>query len=130
MTVYKQLHEDYERSCRVLAQLISEQTDANLRRLMLEDLVSKCQLVRPEARSHYLSKALASFAPSDEQELVKEAFAGSPDPKPHVDLAVVTVKLPELMAAKIAFGIDVHEKENLNLNGFRYWLTKLGIAQK
>ena len=124
MRVRKQLHEDYERSCKVLAQLISEQTDANLRRLMLEDFVSKCQLIRPQARSHYLSKALASFAPREEQDLVKEAFAGSPEPKPYVDLAVVTVKQPELLAGKIAFGIDVRRKEDLNVNGLRYWLTK------
>ena len=122
------LCEDFEVSCRVLARLLSENEDENFRRLLLEDFITKVQTVRPEARSYYTWLVMESLVPSDTRTLMKQ-FSPPVDKRRHVDVAIVTVIEAELLAAKLALGIDVVRRENVRSDGIRYWETSLEEAE-
>ncbi len=123
MTTPMPIREDSELSCRVLSELIGQQSDIEMQRLMLQDFASKSVFLRPEAKWYYLSNALVPLMLPDLRDVLKGVISMTPSPKPRADIVIITIKKPELIAAKLAFGIPLNRKENIELNGLRYWET-------
>ena len=117
-------HEDPDVSCRTLVEQIRRERDDRLRQLMFQDLLAKSSTVRPEVKSYSVIQALKSFVPEEVASLIpsdKEAIFQ----KQKIDVAIVTIKERELLAAKLAFDIDLTKPEDRNINGFRYWFGKI-----
>lgn len=122
MTRQKILHEDIFVSCRVLAKRL-EQADEPQKSILLCDYLSKIKDLPEKTRVLYRSRVLSSVIPHQIRRIVgKEKMYDVADPK-HADIAVVTIKKPELVAAKIAFDVNIEEDPELYDSGHQYWQT-------
>ena len=120
----KTFHEDREISCKFLAQKIAT-CDEPLKKFLLQDFLFKSKNLRSEARNYYTSLVLLQYVPDWIKLLTDEPEMSKLTPKPIADIAIITVKKVELLAAKIALGIDPEKLEDKNDKGFRYFETRL-----
>jgi nucleoside phosphorylase len=110
--------EDPEVSCRVLADYLRRERDQHKQVLLVDDFVWKARDLRQLVRFYFEGQALRCFVPPT---IAARFEHGEPPMKKKADVAIVTVKKPELLAAKLAFGIGDTDWENDNLNGLRCW---------
>lgn len=123
MSVSDKLYEDREIACRVLIHLISQTNDEKKRQMLLYDFIHKYRGMRDSARSYYLSKLFPFLLPPNVANMIKEEEMI--EPKPRADIAIMTVKIPELYAAKIALDIGLKDDPDKTIRGYRYWKTIL-----
>lgn len=85
--------------------LLRNDLDQQKRKLYLADLLHKAESMTDRGDLMPLAKALANFLPEELQIMVDSALNRRPDEPAiqDVDVAIVTIKTPELSAAKIAF---------------------------
>lgn len=115
----KQLHESAEDSCRILTDLIiGEVTPEQM--MLLQDYSSKRNGLRAEARAYCDARVLQSFAPTDVKGIIGDWQMQQPSKKPRIDVAIVSPKLPELQAVKVALGIGNKESRR-DPAGYRYY---------
>jgi hypothetical protein len=91
------LHEDREIACRVLTQLISQSDDEKKIKILLYDFVHKYMRMRDVARPYYLSQLFPNLLPSNVAKVMKDENMIGPTPKPRADIAIMTIKKPELL---------------------------------
>src|SRR5437867_7025702 len=101
MSEYRPLHEDYEVSCRVLAEFVTTPRELALKELLMLDFISKFETLRSEAQAYYLTKILQSYVSPNAKELMSRSSPAKLQPKPRADVAIATVIKPELLAAQI-----------------------------
>jgi nucleoside phosphorylase len=119
------LHEDFEISCKVLAKLILRKNEHHEQVLLLSDFLSKSKQIRPNLRNQLALEIMSAFVALDVKNRLEDFdfSAEETNPRPRADVAIITVIQEELIAAKIAFGIDLERKENRIENGLRFWET-------
>ncbi len=119
-------HEKPEVDCRVLVEMLARDRDDDKRMLLLDDFLWKSGQIGSDARFFWETQALRSFVPDQ----VSSRFGRGEVPMhtPQVDVAIVTVKKPELLAAKLAFDIDPLAYENDNLHGLRCWKRSVEMS--
>lgn len=122
---------DPEQLALLLEFLQDDRTGRELKSLILEDLVSKLADVAEHERKSYIQQAGVAMLPRYARAnytVVKSTSADSPTrPSLAADVAIVTIKNPELRAAKISFGIEESARENGTYRGLRYWETDLRL---
>ena len=77
--------------------------------------------MRDSAHLYYLSQLFPFLLPANVANMIKEEKMIEPLPKPRADMAIMTVKKPELYAAKIALDIELKDDPNKIIRGYRYW---------
>ena len=119
------LHEDREISCRVLLEKIAQTEEYEKKLVFLCDFATKAKDVRKEVLDYFIPKLLLALFPLELKEVRDRIeVLESPPPKPKYDVAILTIKKRELLAAKIALGIDQGQKEDFYHNsGLRFWKT-------
>lgn len=119
------LHENRETSLRVLVDYILN-SSGEKQLIYFHDFASKLKYVRSEAQHYYLAKILLEFINPKFREILRGDKMPEVPPKSNVDLAIVTIKKPELLASKLAFDIvPIDKKEDKEDKGYRYWETEV-----
>ncbi|WP_319406227.1 hypothetical protein [uncultured Desulfosarcina sp.] len=113
--------EDPEVSCKSLVYRIKEEQRLKQKNLFYRDLQSKSRNLSKDIRKRLFLDILPSFMPSNSKEIIELFRNTKPEKKHKVDVLVVTIKIPELFAAKIAFDIDKDLPENYEVDGLRIW---------
>lgn len=115
--------ESYAISCRVLLERLAGSRDEDERKLLLDDLLWKSGYLQSDLGWYFKTQALRCFVADD---ISKRLDQKEPKVKTRdADVAIVTVKQPELLAAKVAFGIDLMKQEDEYANGLRFWESVL-----
>jgi nucleoside phosphorylase len=125
MNTKKRLHEDYEVSSNVLVSLMLKSTNADQRRILLQDFLSKCRHVRPSVRFPLAYSALGSFVQPNIVKMMERFMHVKTSNKRSVDVVIVTVIPPELTAVQLALGIPPDHRYTRQVNGLRFWETEL-----
>jgi len=141
--------EDRETSCRVLVDRVSNIHFNSLRPLLVEDFFTKCQSLPIELKFNYVIQILKEYLPPNIFSLLRRiAPVESPPvqiqagtqvqtvtepviearPENRVDVAIIAVVPNELLALKIALGIDPKQTEDYQDNGFPYWTTEISCT--
>jgi len=120
----KRRQEKATTSSRILLNLLQTHGDYDKKLLILDDLLWKSKNLPPEYRHYLVVNALKCFVPSEIAARFKEQESDAMIKKP-INVAIMTVKRPELLAAKVAFEIDLAEEETRYVNGLRYWETSI-----
>jgi nucleoside phosphorylase len=105
-------------------QKIAQTNDFEKKRVFLCDFATKAKEIRHEVLLYFIPKVLLAFFPSELGGIRNrmEATETLPPPKPKFDIAIITIKKPELLAAKIALGIDPNKPEDFDHeSGLRFW---------
>jgi nucleoside phosphorylase len=114
-----------ETDCRVLVRLLGNSTDEHEKILLLEDLLYKLDSIPRDRRLAILANGLQVFLPNEVKNRLAMAEFKSPtnesDNRRHYDVAIITIKPPELLAAKLALGIDLGRRETTIVEGLRIW---------
>ena len=118
--------EDSESGCRALIDFLQHEHDDYKQILLLDDFVWKSERLRPYVRPFFEVKAIRRFVSSH---IAQRFEHREPPMKKHVDVAIVTVKKPELLAAKLAFGVKVTAYEHDRLKGLRCWKSCLQASE-
>ena len=117
------LKEDGEISCRVLLKKIAETDDQLKRKVLLHDFASRVKDLRQEAKLYYLANLYESLIDGEIREIMEKTNVKKISIKPRADVAVITIKKPELYAAKVALKINRQERASKIDSGYRYWET-------
>lgn len=122
----KRRQERSEINCKVLLNLLysCDQNENEKRLLLLDDLLSKAKNLPPAYRLYFSAEALKYFVPDTVSQRFNEKEPSHMMRIP-IKAAIITVKKPELIAAKIAFNIDLQEDESRYVNGLRFWETTI-----
>ncbi len=124
MASFKYIRENSEASCRVLIDRINNADNDSKRLFYLRDFVYQLLNLRASARNYYLSKVLIGLLEEDFKKLFGDIAMDELSPRPKADIAIITVRQPELIAAKVALGIDPKRLEDREEKGFRIWHTR------
>lgn len=109
---YKLTREPDISSCESLQWLIDNEPDDGKREIYLADLLHKSISLTPNGRNNFHAKGFSTFLPKRLQKMISSSLSKSTiRPIEDIDVAILTIKRPELLAAKIAFGVDL---ENAN----------------
>ncbi|MBI5674421.1 MAG: hypothetical protein HZC48_01170 [Nitrospirae bacterium] len=117
------LKEDGEISCRVLLKKLSDTLDERQRTVLLHDFATRVRDLRQEAKLYYLLNLYKSFNDERTIEIMKKSNVQQVSIKPRADVAIITIKKPELYAAMVALNIDKGTMETKTDSGYRYWET-------
>ncbi|MEM9412736.1 MAG: hypothetical protein AAGA30_16610 [Planctomycetota bacterium] len=119
------LHESIEDSCKAILGFLKKETDDGLKLLMMDDLLLKSrQLTNVSQQNQTLLNALTNFVPLEVRDRLSFFNIEGQDTvksKKKIDVAIVTVILNELIAAKLALGIELDKKHDGIENGLRFW---------
>lgn len=144
MKYTKNLREDSKISCKVLINFIENTNDKKKIKVFLCDFVDKYKDLTFGGRLYYTSQLLQTLSTNETKpilnEIVKlnkergideESFDLKDKDKPRADIAIITIKKPELLAVKIALGIDLENKlGDWEYRGYRYWKSNLPCKWK
>jgi nucleoside phosphorylase len=121
-----QNQEDPEQSCRsILFFIKNNNLEGQARTLLFQDIATKMEFIRPEAKDHFLGQLFLSTAPKEIKEIFMNIEQDKLTPKPNFDVGIVTTTTPELDAVKIAFGITRDQREDRYIEGYRFWEVNL-----
>jgi nucleoside phosphorylase len=113
-------------SCKTLLSLLISTTDLKIRKILIRDFVTKVKQLERQAASDYAFKLLWELNTAEEKKLCEELkMQEKPKSKPYVDVAFVMIKLPELLAAKVALDIDPAKMEDKMLRNYPFWDSKI-----
>jgi nucleoside phosphorylase len=124
----RKIHEDYEVSCRVLAELIPE-FQARQQLLVIRDFLTKCRYVRPDNWLPSAVRFLNVYAPAEVSKLTSSMATMQVTSKRRADVALITIIPEELRAAKLALGIGADEEPLFTYHHLRFWETSLRQTQ-
>ena len=100
--------EPADSSCATLLWLIGKEEDVRKRELFLIDLLHKSSALRPNERNSVLAAGFSAFLPERSKAMsASRPTTQEPQPLIDIDVAIITLKKPELLAAKIAFGVSI-----------------------
>lgn len=120
-------YEKAEHSCRVLVDLLATEEDEDRRAMLLDDYAWKSRALQPATRNYLNARALASFVNEDIAARFREAETPTMTMR-RADVAILTVKRPELLAVQTALEISPNEQEDHNINGLRCWERQIDSA--
>lgn len=123
------LREQCRISCTALQWFIEQEVDSKRREIMLCDLLHKSATLPGKSRSDALARAFATSIPPRAKSLFDKCMTRPATEIREVDVAIITLKQPELHAAKIAFGLPPTEHPTREEKGFLYWEGDYPLAR-
>ena len=97
-------------------------TPSAIRKMLLEDFLTKSSLLTPNQYFQFLSRMLESYAPDEIKHILsRKEKKELTVPAKQVDVAFVTIIPEELNAVKAMLGIDFSAKDSHYVNGLRFW---------
>lgn len=135
------LPENREISCNVLMSFIENETDPHIKKMYIRDFHTKNDTLLHALRNGNLLKFLKIMIDPDYKSIAEEIISepnnvtdnerNESDKEPEndkleIDIAIITIKQPELIAAKVALGIDPADQNGDHQHrGYRYWFSKI-----
>lgn len=119
--------ESAESSCEALILLIADEEDARKREVLLLDLMHKSAELRADIKNEALVQGFSSLLPRHLLSMLKRhtTMTAKPEITP-LDVAIVTVTKPELLAAKLAFDVDADANPERIARGYHFYRGSFG----